>query len=135
MTVVDQWTGRHARALQAAMRLTNEAFAEHLGVSARTVAKWRERPEMIPSPQLQEALDTSLKLAAADTLVRFTSNLGAASLGAASNEQLRLDESVISQLNAAVGDLARVLARITQIETATDGTPPEHQQRFDGIQA
>jgi hypothetical protein len=130
MTVVDQWTGRHARALQAAMRLTNEAFAEHLGVSARTVAKWRERPEMIPSPQLQEALDTSLKLAAADTKVRFTSNLGAAS-----DEQLRLDESVISELNAAVGDLARVLARITQIETATDGTPPEHQQRFDGIQA
>jgi transcriptional regulator with XRE-family HTH domain len=130
MTVVDQWTGRHARALQAAMRLTNEAFAEHLGVSARTVAKWRERPDMIPSPQLQEALDTSLKLAAADTLVRFTSNLGAAG-----DEQLRLDESVISQLNAAIGDLARVLARITQIETATDDTPPEHQQRFDGIQA
>ncbi|HEY0694549.1 MAG TPA: helix-turn-helix transcriptional regulator, partial [Kribbella sp.] len=79
MTVVDQWTGRHARALQAAMRLTNEAFAEHLGVSPRTVAKWRERPEMIPSPQLQEALDTSLKLAAADTKLRFTSNLGTAS--------------------------------------------------------
>ena len=135
MTVVDQWTGRHARALQAAMRLTNEAFAEHLGVSARTVAKWRERPEMVPSPQLQEALDTSLKLAAADTLVRFTSNLGASNLGALSDEQLRLDESVISQLNAAVGDLARVLARITQIETPTDGTSPEHQQRFDGIQA
>jgi transcriptional regulator with XRE-family HTH domain len=132
MTVVDQWTGRHARALQAAMRLTNEAFAEHLGVSPRTVAKWRERPEMIPSPQLQEALDTSLKLAAADTKLRFTSNLGTAS-----DDQLRLDESVISQLNAAVGDLARVLARITQIETATErdrasSEPPAH---FDEIQA
>jgi DNA-binding transcriptional regulator YiaG len=60
MTVIDQWTGRHARALQAAMRLTNEAFADHLGVAARTVAKWRERPDMVPSPQLQEALDTAL---------------------------------------------------------------------------
>src|SRR3954451_24852739 len=132
MTVVDQWTGRHARALQAAMRLTNEAFAEHLGVSARTVAKWRERPAMIPSPQLQEALDTSLKLAAADTKLRFTSNLGTAS-----DEQLRLDESVISQLNAAVGDLARVLARITLIETSTEkdrasSEPPAH---LDEIQA
>lgn len=132
MTVVDQWTGRHARALQAAMRLTNEAFAEHLGVSARTVAKWRERPEMIPSPQLQEALDTSLKLAAADTKLRFTSNLGTAS-----DEQLRLDESVISQLNAAVGDLARVLARITQIETTNerDRAPSEAPAHLDEIQA
>jgi transcriptional regulator with XRE-family HTH domain len=132
MTVVDQWTGRHARALQAAMRLTNEAFAEHLGVSARTVAKWRERPEMIPSPQLQEALDTSLKLAAADTLVRFASNLGTAS-----DEQLRLDESVISQLNAAVGDLARVLARITQIETASerDRASSETPAQLDEIEA
>jgi transcriptional regulator with XRE-family HTH domain len=122
MTVVDQWTGRHARALQAAMRLTNEAFAEHLGVSPRTVAKWRERPEMIPSPQLQEALDTSLKLAAADTRVRFSSNLGTAS-----DEHLRLDESVISQLNAAVGDLARVLARIALIETAGDRDRPSSE--------
>jgi transcriptional regulator with XRE-family HTH domain len=132
MTVVDQWTGRHARALQAAMRLTNEAFAEHLGVSARTVAKWRERPAMIPSPQLQEALDTSLKLAAADTKLRFTSNLGPAS-----DEQLRLDESVLSQLNAAVGDLARVLARITQIETATerDRAASEASAHLDEIQA
>jgi transcriptional regulator with XRE-family HTH domain len=132
MTVVDQWTGRHARALQAAMRLTNEAFAEHLGVSPRTVAKWRERPEMIPSQQLQEALDTSLKLAAADTKLRFTS-----SLGIASDEQLRLDESVISQLNAAVGDLARLLARITQIETATerDGASSEPPAHLDEIQA
>jgi transcriptional regulator with XRE-family HTH domain len=132
MTVVDQWTGRHARALQAAMRLTNEAFAEHLGVSPRTVAKWRERPEMIPSPQLQEALDTSLKLAAADTKLRFTSNLGTAN-----DEQLRLDESVISQLNAAVGDLARVLARITQIETATekDRASSEAPAPLDEIQA
>jgi transcriptional regulator with XRE-family HTH domain len=131
MTVVDQWTGRHARALQAAMRLTNEAFAEHLGVSPRTVAKWRERPEMIPSPQLQEALDTSLKLAAADTKLRFTSNLGTAS-----DEQLRLDESVISQLNAAVGDLARVLARIAQIETATErDRASEAPAHLDEIQA
>ena len=132
MTVIDQWTGRHARALQAAMRLTNEAFAEHLGVSPRTVAKWRERPEMIPSPQLQEALDTSLKLAAADTKLRFTSNLGTAS-----DEQLRLDESVISQLNAAVGDLARVLAKIAQIETTTetDRASSEAPAPLDEIQA
>jgi transcriptional regulator with XRE-family HTH domain len=107
MTVIDQWTGRHAHALRAAMRQTNEAFAEHLGVSARTVAKWRERPEMVPSPQLQEALDTSLNLAPPDARARFTANLGA------EEAPPTLDDSVLGQLHAAVGDLARVLARIT----------------------
>jgi hypothetical protein len=117
MTVIDQWTGRHARALQAAMRLTNEAFADHLGVAARTVAKWRERPEMVPSPQLQEALDTALSLAAPETRARFTSNLAPAD-----RARISLDESVLSQLRAVVGDLARVLARIA---VADPGPPPD----------
>lgn len=121
MTVIDQWTGRHARALQAAMRLTNEAFAEHLGVSPRTIAKWRERPRMVPSPQLQEALDTSLTLATEDTRTRFASNLNLPP----PDEPITLDTSVVSQLHAVVGELARVLAALqppkppTQADTAT----------------
>jgi transcriptional regulator with XRE-family HTH domain len=122
MTVIHQWTGRHAHALRAAMRQTNEAFAEHLGVSARTVAKWRERPEMVPSPQLQEALDTSLNLATPDARARFAANLGPANLGAtnlsaanrgAEDHPPTLDDSVLGQLYAAVGDLARVLTRMS----------------------
>ena len=107
MTIIDQWTGRHARALQLAMRLTGEAFAEHLGVSPRTVAKWRKRPDMVPSPQLQEALDTSLNLATADARTRF-----AASLGAPQDEPTALDHSTVDQLHAALGELARVLATL-----------------------
>jgi hypothetical protein len=117
MTVIDQWTGRHAHALRAAMRQTNEAFAEHLGVSARTVAKWRERPEMVPSPQLQEALDTSLNLATPDARARFAANLGPANPGSANrgaeDHPPTLDDSVLGQLYAAVGDLARVLTRMS----------------------
>jgi hypothetical protein len=116
MAVIDQWTGRHAHALRAAMRQTNEAFAEHLGVSARTVAKWRERPEMVPSPQLQEALDTSLNLATPDARARFAANLGA------EEHPPTLDDSVLGQLYAAVGDLARVLARMT---TEPQGQPEQ----------
>jgi transcriptional regulator with XRE-family HTH domain len=122
MTVIDQWTGRHARALQAAMRLTNEAFAEHLGVSPRTIAKWRERPGMVPSPQLQEALDTSLTLATEDTRTRFASNLN---LPPADDDPIILDTSLLSQLHAAIGELARVLATLqppkapAQADTAT----------------
>jgi len=34
-------TGRAACALQAALRMSNEAFAEHLGIAVRTVAAWQ----------------------------------------------------------------------------------------------
>ncbi|QNE17491.1 helix-turn-helix transcriptional regulator [Kribbella qitaiheensis] len=116
MTVIDQWTGRHAHALRAAMRLTNEAFAEHLGVAPRTIAKWRERPEMVPSPQLQEALDTSLNLITEETHARFLANLGV-------EDRPALDESLLSQLHTAVGDLTRVLARMAA-EPAGQHPPP-----------
>ena len=98
------------------MRLTNEAFAEHLGVAPRTIAKWRERPEMVPSPQLQEALDTSLNLATQETRARFTANLGV--------EDRPLDESLLSQLHTAVGDLTRVLARMADKQTGPHPSPP-----------
>jgi len=116
MTVIDQWTGRHARALQAAMRLTGEAFAEHLGVSPRTVAKWRKRPDMVPSPQLQEALDTSLHLASPEAQTRF-----AASLGVQQQELPMLDDSMVGQLHAAVGELSRILAALETADAQLAG--------------
>jgi transcriptional regulator with XRE-family HTH domain len=106
MTVIDEWTGRHAHALRTALRLTNEAFADQLGISPRTVTKWRERPEMVPSPHLQDALDTSLNQASPDARVRFAANLGL------DHHRLPLDRSALDQLNAALGDLARALARL-----------------------
>lgn len=130
MTVIDQWTGRHARALQAAMRLTNEAFAEHLGVSPRTIAKWRERPRMVPSPQLQEALDTSLTLATEDTRTRFASNLNLPP----PDEPITLDTSVVSQLHAVVGELARVLAALQPPKAPKPPTQADTATRLDEVQ-
>ncbi len=46
MDVVASWTGRRADALRQALRMTNESFADYLGVAARTVAYWRERPDV-----------------------------------------------------------------------------------------
>jgi tetratricopeptide (TPR) repeat protein len=60
MDVVTSWTGSRADALRQALRMTNEAFAERLGVSVRTVAYWRQRPGSEPQPAWQEALDTLL---------------------------------------------------------------------------
>lgn len=106
MTVIDEWTGRHAHALRTALRLTNEALAEQLGISPRTATKWREDPEKVPSPHLQEALDTMLKQAPPDARARFMANLGL------DERRIPLDESVLNQLNTALGDLARALARL-----------------------
>lgn len=58
MDVVDQWSGRHAAALQAAMRATNEEFARRLGVAVRTVASWHASPSTVPRREIQRALDT-----------------------------------------------------------------------------
>src|SRR5260370_28168130 len=58
--LVKTWTGCRADCLRQALRMTNESFAEHLGVSVRTVAYWRNRPDMVPSPAMQEILDTAL---------------------------------------------------------------------------
>jgi transcriptional regulator with XRE-family HTH domain len=111
MTVIEEWTGRHAHALRTALRLTNEAFAERLGISPRTGTKWRERPEMVLSPHLQAALDTLLSEAPPDAGVRFAANLGL------DQRRILLDNTVLTQLNAALGDLARALARLESSET------------------
>jgi transcriptional regulator with XRE-family HTH domain len=63
MQVVATWTGARADALRRALRMTNESYAEYLGVAVRTVAYWRQRPETIPQPAIQETLDAALERA------------------------------------------------------------------------
>ena len=53
MQVITSWTGAHADALRQALRMTNESFAESLGVAVRTVAYWRKRPHIVPQPPMQ----------------------------------------------------------------------------------
>ncbi|MCX4863482.1 MULTISPECIES: NUDIX hydrolase [unclassified Streptomyces] len=72
MTVVDTWTGRTACALQAALRMTNEGFAEHLGVAVRTVAGWHRSPDIVPRPEMQLALDTTYERASDHVHRRFS---------------------------------------------------------------
>jgi 8-oxo-dGTP diphosphatase len=69
--LVDRWTGRTACALQTALRLSNEAFAAHLGVAVRTVAKWHERPDLTPRSEMQQLLDTALAKAPEAARTRF----------------------------------------------------------------
>jgi hypothetical protein len=75
MEPVQLWTGRTACALQAALRMTNESFAAHLGTAVRTVATWRQKPDRVPSAEMQQALDTTLERAGEGAQTRFTRSI------------------------------------------------------------
>lgn len=69
--VVASWTSRHADMLRRALRMSNEAFAEHLGVAVRTVAYWRTKPDIVPQSAIQETLDAALAHAQATARAQF----------------------------------------------------------------
>lgn len=71
MNVVETWTGRTACLLQQAMRLTNEAFAERLGISERTISRWHANPEMVHRTEVQQILDIAYEEAGEAVKRRF----------------------------------------------------------------
>jgi hypothetical protein len=79
MQVIASWTGAHADVLWQAMRLSNESFAEQLGVAIRTIANWRKCPDMIPQPDKQAILDTALDRASDRVKAQFAELVGEAS--------------------------------------------------------
>jgi len=68
---VTSWTNARADALRQALRMTKESCADHLGLSVRTVAYWRERPDSIPQQRNQEILDAALERASDHVKARF----------------------------------------------------------------
>jgi 8-oxo-dGTP diphosphatase len=76
-TVIDQWTSRHACALQAAMRYSQDEMAALLGVAKRTIASWHSQPDVQIRPELQRALDTAYEQASEAVKVRFARQLRA----------------------------------------------------------
>lgn len=75
--VIDKWTGRHACALQAALRMSQDEMAALIGVAKRTIAAWHERPDVRIRPELQRALDTAYERAPEPVKVRFARQLKA----------------------------------------------------------
>jgi 8-oxo-dGTP diphosphatase len=76
-TVIDQWTGRHATALQAALRMSQDEMAALIGVAKRTIASWSEKPDIVIRPELQRALDTTYSRAEEHAKIRFARQLKA----------------------------------------------------------
>ncbi|WP_246128078.1 helix-turn-helix domain-containing protein [Amycolatopsis rhizosphaerae] len=66
------WSGREARLLRHALRLSVRSFAGYLGVAARTVAKWESGGSAtVPRPDTQAILDTALSRAEPEARRRF----------------------------------------------------------------
>jgi 8-oxo-dGTP diphosphatase len=71
MEVIDVWNGRYACTLQSALRMTNEAFANHLGIALRTVATWHADPDVVPRAEMQQLLDEVYETASPAVRKRF----------------------------------------------------------------
>lgn len=105
---VNEWTGRTACALQAALRMTNEGFARHLKVAVRTVASWHASPDVTPRSAMQELLDAAFEDASDAAKARFRRLVepdGTATMPEAGGESVQALRVAI----AVVVDDARVL--------------------------
>jgi transcriptional regulator with XRE-family HTH domain len=111
MESVQLWTGRTACALQAALRMTNESFAAHLGTAVRTVATWHQKPDRVPSAEIQQALDTTLERAGEGTRARFTRN--AADTGVQLESRLEPTSPPIEGPTHSAGDGSTTAADLT----------------------
>jgi 8-oxo-dGTP diphosphatase len=73
--VGDRWTGRTACLLQVALRMSNDAYARHLGIGLRTVASWHKLPDRTPNTEMQQILTAALEKASAAARERFAAAL------------------------------------------------------------
>ena len=81
MATVSRWTGREARLLREAVRMSVRAFASHLGYNDAAVSNWERRGEKARlRTQTQRDLDTALRLADDGAQERFAAALVSAPL-------------------------------------------------------
>ncbi|MFF8868173.1 NUDIX domain-containing protein [Streptomyces sp. NPDC015139] len=99
MDVVEVWNGHYACALQAALRMTNEAFAERLGIAPRTVAVWHANPDVVLRRETQQLLDTVHEAVSPAVRKRFVlilkSDQAAVGTGGSSVQMLRVAVAVV----------------------------------------
>jgi transcriptional regulator with XRE-family HTH domain len=69
---IQKWTGREARALREALRMSGREFAERLGMSGRAISKWESPTKpTLPRADSQAMLDTMLANATEEERARF----------------------------------------------------------------
>jgi hypothetical protein len=99
--MIEGWSGSSACALQAALRLSNEAFAARLGISVRTVAGWHQKPTARPRPEMQQLLDTALTQAPPEARQRFAALVGEHNRATAVADSADADASDVTAITEA----------------------------------
>lgn len=117
--VVTIWSGREARALRIGLRMTIEAFAEHLGVAVRTVAKWEARgAKIVPTAGIQEVLDTALERATPAQQSRFRMLLEESSV-----PDERVNHAMEHAASLDLVTVARLRQRVQGLDARYDRSP------------
>jgi hypothetical protein len=71
MEVITSWNGTRACALQRSLRMSNLAFAVHVGVSVRSVAGWHQKPGRVLAQGTAELLEAALGTASERAKAQF----------------------------------------------------------------
>jgi uncharacterized SAM-binding protein YcdF (DUF218 family)/DNA-binding transcriptional regulator YiaG len=125
VAAVQEWTGREAKALRRALRLSVRAFAEHLGVAVRTVSKWEAlETSTQPRPDTQAILDTALSHADPAAQARFEQFL--VKLGSAPPAYERLESPRQWDYETWTEDLERVIVRLSRQSFESAGKLLDH---------
>lgn len=125
MDVVDAWIGENAGALKKAFRDTNEGFASRLGTSVRAVAAWSANPQLIPTAEIQRALDTLLFQAPDDVKARFALLVGNRQHGG--SERVTADRQTPAQQRLAADP--HVGAALSWLESTFTWAPKSARER------
>jgi 8-oxo-dGTP diphosphatase len=128
--VGDRWTGRTACLLQAALRMSNDAYARHLGIGLRTIASWHKLPDRVPNTEMQQILTSALEKAPVAARERFAAALqrqppriGASTQGVDSVTA----DAPAHMLRVAIA-IVRDDARILLVQRRGDGGEPDAWQ-------
>lgn len=122
-SVVARWTGREARALREAKRMSVREFAAHLGVNDAAVSNWERRgSEARLRYDTQQLLDTDLARSGADVADRLTLILRSEAPG----ESTRTDTGARADTHADGNQLGAQSGQRTQrLLEATAAAEPE----------
>jgi transcriptional regulator with XRE-family HTH domain len=125
MAPVQKWSGREARALRDALRMSLREFSAYLGVGERTVSKWEsEGASRVPRSVMQQALDTALERCSDEVKARFEQAVESA--GTVTDAELDAIELARRVEASDVSDstLGRLEHAVDELAMAYAPTPP-----------
>ncbi len=121
------WTGREARALRLARRMSVRAYASHLGVTVATVSNWDSRRHLARlRTETQQLLDIDLARAADEVRERFAALTRApSSTGAAetAEDQERLAYAMAHPSSLDLVTVAHLREQIQRLDADYDRVP------------